>query len=239
MKEDHINLNKEFQKISQKKSGGIGRTFEEQIGIKENTLDTPDYKGIEIKTKRNNSKSYINLFNMTPKGKEPYEIKRLNHKYGYPDREFKSLNVLQESVYCNQRTWIGSKYQFMLQINQQSEKIYLCIFDIYGDLIEKETYWDFNTIQEKLNKKLTNLAFIKASNKYINQKEYFHYNEINIYTLKNFQTFISLIEQGIIRVTFKIGIFKKGKRKGQIHDHGTSFCIKEQNLTKLFNHYQE
>jgi len=57
---------------------------------------------------------------------------------------------------------------------------------------------------------------------------------IDFYELKDFDTFILLIEKGIIRVVFKIGTFKKGIRKGNIHDHGTSFEINIENVEELY-----
>lgn len=45
---------------------------------------------------------------------------------------------------------------------------------------------------------------------------------------------MQLVEQGIIRITFKIGVFREGPRTSEIHDHGTSFKIQEQDFTKLF-----
>ena len=38
----------------------------------------------------------------------------------------------------------------------------------------------------------------------------------------------------MIRITFKIGIFREGVRTGEIHDRGTSFEIQESNFEKLF-----
>ena len=69
------NLKQEFEKIKKMgyvkstRSGftGIGKTFEDLIGKNEDTLETPDYHGIEIKTKKSYSKSYTTLFNATPK----------------------------------------------------------------------------------------------------------------------------------------------------------------------------
>ena len=58
---------------------------------------------------------------------------------------------------------------------------------------------------------------------------------MKIYKLKDFETFINLIEKGIIRISLKIGVFRTGKRVGKIHDHGTSFCIEENNLDKLYD----
>ena len=45
---------------------------------------------------------------------------------------------------------------------------------------------------------------------------------------------MNLLEKGIIRITFKIGIFKNGTKKGKIHDHGTGFDINESDLLLLY-----
>lgn len=52
--------------------------------------------------------------------------------------------------------------------------------------------------------------------------------------MKGFKEFLSLIEQGKIRINFKISVYREGERKGDTHDHGTSFEIQEENLQKLF-----
>ena len=71
----------------------------------------------------------------------------------------------------------------------------------------------------------------------VNNIEYFHYYKMTIYLLKNFDTFITLIEKGIIRVSFKINVFLSGPKKGKICDHGTSFDIRECDLHKLYTIY--
>lgn len=238
-------LYKQFNKIknlnwiksSRQGTDAIGRTFEQLLGQEENNLEIPDFYGIEIKTKRSNSKSYINLFNMTPMGNHYHEIKRIRDSYGYLDTKSKKYKVLNNSVFCNKRTSVGIYYQFMLKVDKENKKIFLCVFNISGYLLEKVVYWDFNTLKEKLYRKLSILSFIKAHRKYINGVEYFKYYDMNVFVLKDFDTFISLIESGLIRVTFKVSVFRSGIRCGQIHDHGTSFEIKECDLLKLYNKY--
>lgn len=216
---------------------GIGMTFEYLLGIEENNLEISDYNGIEIKTKRNYSNSYTTLFNYTPEGKHYHEIERLKNIYGYPDKDNKNYKILNNSIYSNIRTWIGTKYQFKLNVDKVNQKIYLCIFDSEGTLIEKNVYWDFDIIKEKLYRKVKTIAFISALRKFINKEEYFKYYKMTIYSFKDFDTFINLIEKGIIRITFKIGVFKTGKRTGQIHDHGTGFDIKEKDMHLLYDIY--
>jgi len=238
-------LKKEFNRIKdmgwvkgiRRGKDSIGRTFELLLGCEENGLEIPDYNGIEIKTKRSDSSAYIGLFNMTPSGKYYHEIERLRTTYGYNDTKTKKYKVLNNSVYCSKRTFIGIYHQFMLKVDRVQKKIFLCVFDVSGMLIEKDVYWDFDIIEEKLYRKLKYLAFVKAHRKFVNNVEYFKYYDIKLYVLKDFNTFIRLIEEGFIKITFKIGVFKSGKRIGQIHDHGTSFDIREIDLPKLFDEY--
>lgn len=230
--------NQGWIKSIRKGSTGNGVTFEYLLGLQENNLEIPDYEGIEIKTKRNYSNSYTTLFNCTPEGPHFREIERLVNKYGYPDLVLKECKVINNSIFTNSMTKINSNYYFKLTIDRNSKKVFLNVIDIYGNLIENNVYWTFETLEEKLYRKLKNLAFIDATRKVIDKEEYFRYYRLTMYQLKNFNCFINLLEQGIIRITFKIGVFRTGSRKGQIHDHGTGFDIKENDLLKLYNLYE-
>ena len=89
-------------------------------------------------------------------------------------------------------------------------------------------------LKQRLENKLTYLAFVKAWPNKINGVNYYKYYKLEIYRLTNFDNFINLLDKGIIRVTFKIGVFRRGSRIGEVHDRGTSFEIKEEDLDKLF-----
>lgn len=221
-----------------KGNNSIGVTFEQLLGLSQNELEIPDYMGIEIKTKRYNSKSYITLFSYTPEGKYYHEVKRIKDTYGYPHKKFPQYKVLNNSVYCNKKNKIGIKFYFKLCVDKKNKKIYLEIYDLNNNILEKQVYWDFVTIEQKLYRKLNILAFIKAYNKKINGEEYFKYYDLKIYLLKDFNTFIDLIEKGIIRLNFKLNIKTNPLKLGQIHDHGTSFDILEQDLEKLYTRFQ-
>lgn len=221
-------------KSIRKGSTGIGATFESILGLKENSLEIPDFNGIEIKTKRNYSNSYTVLFNYAPEGKYCHEIEKLKDKYGYPDKILKSYKVLNKSFFCNVKVRV-SNYYFIIKVDKNLKRIILNIIDLYGNLIENNIYWDFEKIAEKLNKKLQFLAFVYADRKFVNNDEYFKYYRMDIYKLKDFETFINLLEKGIIRITFKLGVFRSGDTIGKLHNHGTSFDIIENDLVKLFN----
>lgn len=57
------------------------------------------------------------------------------------------------------------------------------------------------------------LAYVKGIKKYTKDGIYFKYTRINFYKLKNFEEFIKMIEQDKIRITLKIGVYKRGKKK--------------------------
>jgi len=243
MNEDLKKLKKEFIRIknmgyveaSRSGTTGIGKTFEDLLGKKDDRLGSPDYNGIEIKTKRSYSRAYITLFNAIPNGNNEYEIKRLRNNFGYPDKILKNEKVLNVSVQGNCSTLVADRYLFKLEINYDESKIYLVIYDKYMNFIEKESFWEFNILKDKLEIKFKYLALIKAWPQNINNKEYYKYYDIEFYKLKSFEDFLYLIEDGTIRVTFKIGVFRKGTRIGDIHDRGTGFEIQEIDLYKLFD----
>lgn len=241
--EELKNLKKEFERI--KKMGyvkstrigytGIGKTFEDLLGKKEDTLELPDYHGIEIKTKRGYSRSYTTLFGATPQGKKEFEIKRLRSAYGYPDMVYKNQKLLNTSIQANCSTLVGNRFLFKLIVDYEEQKLFLLITDKNMNFIEKKSYWSFAVLKEKLERKLKYMALVKAWPNNIDNETYYKYYDIDFYKLKTFEEFIRLIEDGTIRVTFKIGIFKKGVRAGEIHDRGTAFEIQEIDMLKLFD----
>ena len=241
--EELKNLKKEFERI--KKMGyvkatrmgytGIGKTFEDLLGKKEDSLELPDYKGIEIKTKRGYTRCYTTLFGATPQGKKEFEIRRLRSIYGYPDNVYRNQKLLHASVQANCSTLVGNRYLFKLVLDYEEQKLFLLITDKSMNFIEKKSYWTFDILKEKLNRKLQYMALVKAWPNKINGEDYYKYYDIDFYKLKDFNEFLKLIEDGTIRVTFKIGIFKKGERAGELHDRGTSFEIQEIDMLKLFD----
>jgi len=240
MKEITI-LKKEFKKIKKmgwvksvdEGKGSVGLTLERLLGKEKENFEFPDYLGIELKTHKKYSKSYTTLFNATPDGTYLFEIKRLQQLYGYPDRVLKYCKVLQGEVNALEKKKIGLWYSYQLEVDYCEEKVYLCIYR-ENRLIDKETFWSFALLKEKLERKLSILAFIDAEEKKIDDEIYFKYLSLRIYCLRNFTSFLKALERGNIVVCFTIGVFRKGKKKGDIHDHGTAFRIQKRDLKKLF-----
>ena len=218
-------------KSLRKGSTGIGFTFESLIGKSEDALCSPDFYDIEIKTHRANSKGYISLFNYNPIGSTSYELKRILMKYGYASPKYKNHNIINTCIYCNYPKTVGFNYRFSLDVNFKDQRVYLLIFDLNGNLIDRESYWEFKVLKQKLYAKIRYLAYIEANTKYINHIEYFKYSSIEFYILKNFNTFIYLLSISKIRISF---LASYDFNNDIVISHGVSFSIKPENIKLLF-----
>lgn len=244
MKEQFLKLKKEFYRISRKgyikgitnNYSSIGRTFENELNLPENEFSVPDYYGIELKTRRTYSKSSITLFNASPDGENLFEIERIKNTYGYPWKKDRNYKVLYVDAYANKYNFAGIKYQYKIEVDRESQKIYLCIFDKCNKLIEKQVYWSFNYLEEKLMNKLKYLSIINAWDKKVDNWNYFKYYKIDFYKLINFEKFIDLIEDGTIKIIIKVDIHTGISNYGKTYDHGCGFCIYEKDINKLFEH---
>ena len=245
MNEKFIKLQKEFERIKGKgyikgiynSSSSIGRTFEHELGLSMNKESVPDYEGIEIKTRRTYTKSLITLFTTVPDGEEPLEIARLKDTYGYPyyrDRNYKCLYV---EVYSNKLSFSGRYYQYKMNVDRVHEKVYLCVYNMNGRLLERNVYWSFEYLKEKLENKLSYLALVHVWPKTIDNWNYFNYYKIDFYKLREFGKFIELIERGKVRLALKIDIYLDENNYGKMYDHGCAFSISEKNIEELFYKY--
>lgn len=228
----------EYVKTVRNGPTGVGATFEYLLGKNEESFEIPDYYGIEIKTKRSYSKSYITLFNAVPTGSYFHETKRLRDQYGYPSKKNKYLKELYAEVFSNCVTKVGLWYYFQLKVDYEQEKLFLLVYDYQKKLIDDSTYWDFDILKEKIERKLQVLALVKAWPNRINHIEYFKYYKMNIYLLRDFNYFIRAIDKGIIKLSLKIGSYDDDKKYGNVKEHGVGFSIREEDLLLIFDIYR-
>ena len=216
-------------------STGIGYTFEFLFGKCEDCSILPDFMGIEIKTHRANSVSNICLFNCNPSGDYSYELKRIYDNYGYRSIKNRNNKVLNTSVYSNSITDVGIHYKFSLKVDYDKQRIFLMVFDRLGYFIENRSFWTFNQLKERLYMKMEYLAYVVADSKVFDGDEYFFYRSVHFYKLKDFDTFLKLIESGIIRVNFKVSGCLDYDKHIEIKNHGTDFSINPQHLCLLYD----
>ena len=230
-----LDLYLNFKKI--KKAGYIksyntkrstaGITFERLLGKERDEFFLPDYKGIEIKTKKGYSKSRISLFSANPDSMYLYALKGLVEMYGVDKKRFTTeLSSLAKHRY--------NGYYFQIYVDWSNKRVVLLIFDKFYKLISDEIYWSFELLEERINLKLKNLALIKYCTRRKDEIEYYWYYYISFYKNIDFTKFIKAIENGIITMRFKIGTFLSGPRIGEIHNHGIDFAILESDLKEIY-----
>lgn len=236
LKENFIKIkNAGFIESIQNGKNGGGITLEKLLNAGAGELCYPDLNGIELKTIRKFNDASIDLFCDTPFGPYINITQWLALNYGYPDKTFPSKKSFKGEINAIEKRKVGLFYYFKLNVKMESKKIKLEIFNYKGNKINDELYWDFNWIKNKLETKLSILALIESTKFFSKGKYYFKFENLNIYKLKSFETFLKLIKDGIIVITFKIGYYKSGKYIGKFHDHGTSFRIKKDKLELLYD----
>lgn len=214
-------------------NGAAGRTFEMLLNKKEDNDSLPDYYGIELKTQMENSRYPICLFAMALDNK-PLELKRLLNLCGYPDRDNPSFKAFRVTVVANKITHVGYSFSYKLEVDYLKKVVRLLIFNSSLILIDKSMSWSFQQLENRLQAKLSYLAFVIVKKWNLNNKIYFKYMSIRFLKLKSFQLFLKLIENGKILVSFHLGYHKKGTKYGQWYDHGTTFEIRSDDLLELF-----
>jgi len=214
---------------------GIGKTFEDACEIVENNLDEPDFKGIEIKSRREFAQAYITLFTKAPtfpKGVNSI----LRETYGSFDVEHPTMKVLHTSVFSDKFNSHKTGFGYKIEADDVNERIVLLIKNLTtGEMEETTVYWDYEVIDTSITKKLNVLALVEAKTRIIDGFEEFHFTECTILTGFDLTRFISLVKSGLIMFDVRIGVYKTGLSLGKTHDHGSGFRISRANLTKAFD----
>ncbi|MCB6974323.1 MULTISPECIES: MvaI/BcnI restriction endonuclease family protein [Butyricimonas] len=221
-----------------KNNTGIGKTFEDYIGVVENNIDEPDLAGYEIKSHREVSQSYVTLFTKSP----TFPSKAngyLKDRYGTAYIEDPSLKRLHTSMFASNFNTYANAYSFRLLNNSVEKRITIGIFDINTKLlIDNSVGYTYEAIKRCLERKLKNLFYVTAETRNKDGVEEFYFNRADIYMNSSFERFLELLDTGKIMYDIRIGSYKSGSKKGKPHDHGSGFRILESNLKLLYSEHE-
>lgn len=209
-----------------------GKTLENLLEINPDNFEIPDYNTVEIKSKVSKKENYIDLFCATP---DSYvlETKRLYDKYGYLDsNNYKILNFVLYGEFLKP---INNEYSARLRIDYKNKKVIMEVYNKNNELIDNLSSWSFELLEEKLSRKLNYVCFVEGDKKFSHNTLYVRYDKYKFYKLKKFSDFIQLLKRGQIRISFTLGVYKSGIKSGKMHDHGTQFSIRKENLKLLFD----
>ena len=219
---------------------GIGKTFEDYIGVVENNLDEPDLFGFEIKSHREVASSYITLFTKAPvfpKGANAF----LKDRFGIPYDDNPDLKKLHVSMFASKYSLAYGLYNFRLINDPKNRQLRIGVFNPdNNELINADAGYTYDVIEKCLKQKLKNLFYVSAERTYKDKglKEYFHFNKAEIYMNPSIDKFIKLVDEGVIMYDIRIGSYHSGSNYGKAHDHGSGFRILEQNIHLLFAEHE-
>lgn len=222
-------------KSNRSNNTGIGKTFEDYIGVMENNLEEPDLYGFEIKSHRAKSANYVTLFTKAPNF--PFCANAyLNSRFGTPYEDNPKLNKLHTSMFATSFNTYSGKYSFRLINDRNMNVLKIGVFDINThELIDDSAGYTYECLEKVLQKKLNNLFYVSAERRYSDQKEEFYFNHAEIYTHPSLYKFMELIDKGLIMYDIRIGSYQSGANYGKPHDHGSGFRVLEQNIHLLYD----
>lgn len=224
--------------------GGVGNTFEDLLGIKENNLPIPNAAEWELKSHRINSSALNTLFHVEPSPRALRIVPNvLLPKYGWPHQKAGINYPLGEKSFRQTISGLNrSDRGFMVVVNRSESKIEISFDARYVDKrhenwlesvservglsdLSPRPYWGFEDLFHVAGTKIKNTFYVVADSRREKGKEYFHYR--NIYKLTKFTIngILRGFEEGKIFVDFDA-------RSG--HNHGTKFRIKDSLFPQLY-----
>ena len=223
-----------FVKSRRRNNTGIGKTFEDYLGVAENNYKIPDFAGFEVKSQRALTSSFLTLFTKSPTGPAGANT-YLRNTYGEEYKEDPSLKKLHTSIFSNKFNSYRGVIGFKIVNDANDAVVRLEVKNIVtGEITDNSVFWSYRALENALNKKLKALFYVNAETRNVDGLEEFHYTRAKIFLNPNLENLLKLIDDGKLMVDIRIGSYKSGKNKGKTHDHGTGFRIKPNDLTKLY-----
>ena len=201
----------------------IGRTLESALGLAINSSPLPDYKGIEIKSKRRESNTRKALFAKVP----DWDISSLKSfrefldAYGYERAGLRRLNCTVSALQRNpQGLELAVDYGLNLLLENGKKE---------GRLQNSILVWMLSTLQEKLSEKHKETFWVSAETRMIAGREAFLFKSVEYTRSPRIYQFSDLLAAGLITVDHLI------KEKGtSAHERGPLFKINKTGFQLLF-----
>jgi hypothetical protein len=200
----------------------IGRTLEKLLGIEMNSSKTPDYKGIELKSARENRGTRKGLFAKTPN----WELSKFKNRneildaFGYWEKGiFRLYNTIRATGRNAQGLILRTDYEQDYLIENSDKKE-------IGDFLT----WELGVLRNTLATKHKETFWIKAQSKIENDKEYFLFKSAEHTKSPILNQFGLLIDIGAITLDYPI----KRIENGSIIDKGCNFKLRPNALNMLF-----
>ena len=205
---------------------GIGATLEHCLGIQINSSQKPDYKGIELKTKRITglrATTRTSLFAQVP----DWEISVLKSSaqildtYGYNRDDVKKL-------YCTVKATAPNSQGLILRVDEPKD----ILQERYesADISRDVVTWKFDVLRNRLLTKHNETFWVGAATSKIDGTEHFHYKNVLHTRVPFASNFHTLCQEGVITLDHLI----KRDVSGKVVEKGPLFKINPSDLGLLF-----
>ena len=205
---------------------GIGATLEHCLGIQINSSQKPDYKGIELKTKRITglrATTRTSLFAQVP----DWGISALKSSaqildtYGYNRGDVKKL-------YCTVKATAPNSQGLILRVDEPKD----ILQERYesADISRDVVTWKFDVLRNRLLTKHNETFWIGAATSKIDGIEHFHYKKVLHTRVPFASNFHTLCQEGVITLDHLI----KRDVSGKVVEKGPLFKINPSDLGLLF-----
>ena len=220
-------------------AGSAGRLLEHLFGVNENNIPGPDYRGWEFKTKNSSVQNADSLFTLKPTfplGGDSY----MRETYGIhdpPDRSdekpvFPEHKILNTSLKANRDNPVfknfghpDGKWLMRLLVDREAEKLKLKVSYTDGTEFDERVYWDFCCLKKRFEEKLRYQIAFSWEKKEINGEVKFIYRDAIAYLDGSWEMFLQGIETENVQYDHRLGIYRSGKSKGKLHNHGGAFRL--------------
>ncbi len=206
-----------------KGSTAIGRSVETALGIAINSSHLPDYKGIELKAKREGSGTRNSLFACVPDWKISHckSSSEILDTFGY----------WRESVfrlYCTVSTKHVNSQNLVLSVDEVGRLLNELHRTNLAD--NPVAIWRLETLEKKLQQKHNETFWINATTEIVKGMEYFRLNSVMHTRRPNVPQFERLLSSGDITLDHLI----KRKEKQRVVEKGPFFKIASSKIPELF-----
>ena len=166
-----------FVKSKRPYSTGIGKTFEDYLGVTENNEIGPDFAGFEVVSKRTQTSTFLSLFTKSPS--HPRSVNTiLLERYGEEYEGYPGMRKLHTSVFAGKFNTYRNAYGFRIVNDTKGKKIVLEVSSLPEmEVIDSSVYWTYHDLEQCLLTKLKALFFVYADSDMRDGAEYFHQGE--------------------------------------------------------------
>ena len=148
---------------------GIGKTFEDYLGVDENNNKAPDFAGFEVKSKRAETSSYLTLFTKSP-SQPPKVNTYLRDTYGESYEDNPNLKRLHTSIFSSKCNTYRGIYGFIIINDKVNKRVVIEVRNLQSNQVDRSAYWTYEELDTCLNTKLKALFFVYADSKIEKEK---------------------------------------------------------------------